>query len=37
MNFELREWRATDLESLVKHANNYHIAKCVTDIFVSLR
>lgn len=33
MDFTLREWRITDLDSLVKHANNYNIAKCLTDVF----
>jgi len=33
MDFKLREWQLTDLDSLVKHANNYNIAKCIADIF----
>lgn len=33
MNFTLRPWRIEDLESLVKFANNYEIAKNMTDKF----
>lgn len=33
MDFILREWRNSDLESLVKYANNYNIAKFLTDQF----
>lgn len=33
MNFTLRPWTYNDLESLVKHANNYEIAKNMTDKF----
>jgi len=31
MEYTLREWRLSDLESLVKHANNYNIAKWLTN------
>lgn len=33
MNFELRAFQHTDLDSLVQHANNYNIAKNLTDKF----
>lgn len=33
MDYKLREWRYTDLDSLVKHANNYNIAKYLADVF----
>ncbi|MFV0419758.1 MAG: GNAT family N-acetyltransferase [Dysgonomonas sp.] len=33
MDFTLREWCASDLASLVKYANNYNIAKFLTDQF----
>lgn len=33
MNFTLRPWSITDLESLVHFANNYQIAKNMTDRF----
>jgi len=33
MNFELRAWKETDLESLVEHANNYNVAKWLTNQF----
>lgn len=33
MNFMLREWKASDLDNLVKHANNYNIAKFLTNQF----
>jgi [ribosomal protein S5]-alanine N-acetyltransferase len=33
MNFQLRQWQSTDLTSLVKHANNFNIAKNLTDKF----
>lgn len=33
MEFILRPWIISDLESLVEHANNYHIAKFMTDDF----
>jgi len=33
MEFQLREWRKSDMESLVKHANNYNIAKWLTNQF----
>lgn len=33
MNFTLRPWNMDDLESLVRYANNYEIAKFMTDMF----
>ena len=33
MNFHLRPWALTDLESLVRHANNPNIAKFMRDVF----
>lgn len=33
MNFKLRPWAATDLDSLVKYANNINIAKNMADVF----
>ncbi len=33
MNFTLRPWTIDDLDSLVKYANNYEIAKNMTDKF----
>lgn len=33
MNFELREWRREDAESIAKYANNKHIADNVRNIF----
>lgn len=33
MDFILREWHNDDLDSLVKHANNYNIAKFLTNGF----
>jgi ribosomal-protein-alanine N-acetyltransferase len=33
MDFELRPFRPSDLTSLVKHANNYNIAKNLTNKF----
>jgi [ribosomal protein S5]-alanine N-acetyltransferase len=33
MNFELRSWQMSDLPSLVEHANNFNIAKNLTDGF----
>ena len=33
MNFELRKWTLKDLENLVKHANNFAIAKNMSDAF----
>lgn len=32
-NFELRPWHMQDLDSLLKHANNWNIAKNMTDKF----
>jgi RimJ/RimL family protein N-acetyltransferase len=33
MDFKLRKWRNSDLESLVEHANNFNIAKWLTNQF----
>ncbi len=33
MNFQLRQWSINDLENLVKNANNFKIAKFMTDAF----
>jgi len=33
MKFNLRPWTIHDLQSLVKHANNFNIAKFMTDKF----
>lgn len=33
MDFKLRPWKMEDLESLVRHANNFEIAKNMMDIF----
>jgi len=33
MNYKLRKWKDSDLESLVKHANNINIAKWLTNQF----
>jgi len=33
MDFKLRSWNLNDLDSLVKYANNYKIAKNLTDQF----
>ncbi|MBI3238200.1 MAG: GNAT family N-acetyltransferase [Flavobacteriia bacterium] len=33
MNFQLRPWSDNDLESLVKYANNWNIARFMTDGF----
>jgi RimJ/RimL family protein N-acetyltransferase len=33
MEYKLRPWTIDDLESLVENANNYHIAKFMTDDF----
>lgn len=33
MNFKLRPWAATDLDSLVKYADNFNIARNMADIF----
>ncbi|GAB4136874.1 MAG: GNAT family N-acetyltransferase [Bacteroidia bacterium] len=32
-NYTLRSWKESDLESLVRYANNYNIAKNLTDKF----
>ncbi|MCB0476375.1 MAG: GNAT family N-acetyltransferase [Flavobacteriaceae bacterium] len=33
MDFKLRPWQMDDLESLVQHANNFEVAKNLTDAF----
>ncbi len=33
MDFLLRPWKRSDIESLLKYANNYRIAKNLTDMF----
>lgn len=33
MEFTLRPWKPSDLQSLVKYANNYNVAKNLTDKF----
>ena len=33
MDFKLRKWMSSDLENLVEHANNYNIAKWLTNQF----
>lgn len=33
MDFKLRPWRLNDLDSLVKYANNWNVAKNMTDRF----
>ena len=33
MDFKLRKWGKSDLESLVEHANNFNIAKWLTNKF----
>jgi ribosomal-protein-alanine N-acetyltransferase len=33
MNFILRKWQATDIDSLVKYANNQNIARFLTNAF----
>lgn len=33
MEWKLRKWQDSDLDSLVKHANNYNIAKFLTNQF----
>lgn len=33
MNFKLRPWKISDLDNLVKYANNWNIAKNMTDQF----
>jgi [ribosomal protein S5]-alanine N-acetyltransferase len=33
MEFSLRKWTSKDLESLIKHASNYNIAKNMTNAF----
>jgi RimJ/RimL family protein N-acetyltransferase len=33
MNYKLRPWQPSDLDNLVKHANNLHIARYLTNAF----
>ncbi|MFD3000386.1 GNAT family N-acetyltransferase [Pontibacter toksunensis] len=33
MDFSLRPWISDDVESLVKYANNYNVAKNMSDVF----
>lgn len=33
MNYKLRNWKLSDIGSLVGHANNYHIARWLTNQF----
>ncbi|MDR2037895.1 MAG: GNAT family N-acetyltransferase [Bacteroidales bacterium] len=33
MEFKLRKWQETDLDSLVKHADNVHVARFLSDQF----
>ena len=33
MEFQLREWRKSDMEDMHEHANNYNIAKWLTNQF----
>lgn len=33
MNYKLRAWELSDIDSLVEHANNYNIAKWLTNAF----
>lgn len=33
MKFQLREWQLSDAEGLVEHANNYNVAKWLTNQF----
>ena len=33
MEYKLRDWKISDLKSLVEHANNYNIAKWLTNQF----
>lgn len=33
MNYKLRNWKISDIGSLVEHANNYNIAKWLTNQF----
>lgn len=33
MEYKLRKWKLSDVESLVEHANNYNIAKWLTNHF----
>lgn len=33
MEFQLRKWRASDFKDVVKHANNYNVARFLTDQF----
>lgn len=33
MNYKLRNWKISDVDSLVEHANNYNVAKWLTNQF----
>jgi [ribosomal protein S5]-alanine N-acetyltransferase len=33
MNFKLRQWEINDLQSLMKHANNWNVVKYMTEKF----
>lgn len=33
MNYKLRQWSMSDIESLVEHANNYNVAKWLANQF----
>lgn len=33
MDFKLRDWKIADIEDVVKHANNYNVAKWLTNQF----
>ena len=33
MDYKLRPWQIEDLDSLVKYANNYNVAKNMSDVF----
>ncbi|MDR2084409.1 MAG: GNAT family N-acetyltransferase [Bacteroidales bacterium] len=33
MNYKLRAWKISDIESVVRHANNYNVAKWLTNQF----
>lgn len=33
MNFTLRRWKQSDIENVVKHANNYNVARYLTNAF----
>lgn len=33
MNYKLRSWKLSDIETVVEHANNYNVAKWLTNQF----